>query len=232
MTSSDNLAMLFYVSHSFGFIGVPAFSHSPSWVWISRASEICCSRLHLPPHLLVDFYDFLSRMASFDFHHGTLPARRRQSNGTTGRNISSACLHFAYDLDSGFCFIAFELLWFLILLWFCVHRVGNRLGCSGICYDCYDMTDMFMIWDVGCLLMSMLRWWFDLGLLRSHTGWLCNLPLVYFLLSDTWQMPVHVHVAWHRWSWACPVHSFERTIFRLSSVDHLFVLYIVLAAMF
>lgn len=147
MTSSDNLAMLFYVSHSFGFIGVPAFSHYPSWVWISRASEICCSRLHLPPHLLVDFYDFLSRMASFEFHHGTLPARRRQSNGTTGRNISSACLHFAYDLDSGFVLLLLNCCGF----WF---RFGFACIAWGIGWAAVAFAMIVMIW-LTCLWFGM-----------------------------------------------------------------------------
>ncbi|OJJ71688.1 hypothetical protein ASPBRDRAFT_43065 [Aspergillus brasiliensis CBS 101740] len=51
-----------------------------------------------------------------------------------------------------------DLLWLLILflVFACIAwEIGWAAG--GICYDCYDMTDMFMIWDVGCLLMSMLR---------------------------------------------------------------------------
>lgn len=197
MTSSDNLAMLFYVLHSFGFIGVPAFSPSPSWVWISRATEICCSRLHLPPHLLVDFHDFLSRMASFDFF--TMGHCLRVAGSPTEQR-DGTYRALAYIL---------HMTWIRVFVFLLLNRRGFwssfsfaciawGIGWAAVAFAMIVMIWLtcFMIWDVGCLLMSMLRWWFDLGLLRSHTGWLCNLPLVYFLLSDTWQMPVHVCM-WH-----------------------------------
>lgn len=80
-----------------------------------------------------------------------------------------------------------------------MHRVGNRLGCSGICYDCYDMIDMF--YDLGCGMPVNV---YVAMMIRSGSAekpyWMALQPTTRLLSFVRYLTNARacVHVAWHR----------------------------------